>query len=271
MGRNTSTVSRLPLAVLACGLALTGGAAAADMRMPAPAAVDPAPQVISEFGSGWYLRGDVGYAWRKSPGSELTDPVRLSNTSFGNNVSFGAGVGFKQGWFRTDITADYFRSTEIRSRQNGITDCDFFAGFPDLTCDYNGNGYISAFAVLWNVYADLGTWHGITPYIGAGVGTSYVRAHGFSASIYDTTGTVPAADNPGRAEYGNRGQFNFAWALMAGASYSFSANHAIDIGYRYTNLGRAQTAGGPIAFNGEVRTGTIDSHEVRVGFRYTID
>ena len=85
---------------------------------------------------------------------------------------------------------------------------------------------------LVNAYLDLGTWWCITPFIGAGVGVAYNKIEHFRD-------TNVIAGGGGWAESGTK--TNLAWALHAGASYKVTSNFAVDLSYRYLNLGKAET------------------------------
>jgi opacity protein-like surface antigen len=266
------TLKRTVLLGVVAAALTTVTAHAADMPRAAPV-IGVAPQVVQEFGSGWYLRGDIGYSWQRKPGGELVDPVTFSDSTLRGAMNFGLGIGYKQDWFRTDFTVDYRRAAEYTGSAVGIDGCEWF-GSPAVECAFAASGRIDSLALLWNVYFDLGTWGGFTPYVGAGIGTAHVRAR-WNDGIVTNVSVDPAVDDT--SPYGASDRWNLAWALMAGTSYALTANTSIDFGYRYINLGRAQSAfndadqadGG--SFNQQIRTGTIAAHEMRVGLRYMFD
>ncbi len=63
-------------------------------------------------------------------------------------------------------------------------------------------------------------------------------------------------------------RYQFAWALMAGVSYAITPELALDLGYRYINLG---TINGIQDATGNSYTKVIDAHEARIGLRYLFD
>lgn len=222
---------------------------AADL--PEPPLLE-APEPV-EFGSSWYLRGDVGYKFYRKP------DVRYSSTKFisedlDDTAVIGGGVGYKvNSWIRTDLTLDY----EFKSDFNGKLFCP---------CGPAGDPYsrekaeISALTTLANAYVDIGTWHGITPYIGAGVGASRIKVSNYRFVNPDGSSGSQGGDS----------RWDFSWALMAGLGYEVSDNLIIDAGYRYLNIGDGKTKtvrGGsePVKFK------DLQAHEVRVGFRYMLD
>jgi opacity protein-like surface antigen len=116
---------------------------------------------------------------------------------------------------------------------------------------------VSAITSLFNGYLDLGTWYGLTPYIGAGGGVSYLRTFDY----------VSTQAPPFTAGLSNT-QWKFAWALMSGAAVNLTQALAVDVNYRYLNLGDVHTASD--AF-GAMTLKNLAAHEVRVGVRWSFD
>ena len=227
--------------VLACAVAavFSAGARAADMPELPPLQIDKTP-VVEEFVSGWYLRGDLGYRFQRFQKASTAIGPDPTNNKFDNAAIGGVGAGYKEKWLRADITADY----GWRGNYSGTVP--------------GGLGYHSkfdAYTVLGNVYFDLGTWAGITPYIGAGAGGAYLTMSSFTTAPV----SVPAIQPNSR--------WNFAWAVMAGASYHLNYNWLVDVGYRHVDLGNA--VGGPPA--NRLTLKNISGDEIRVGLRYILD
>lgn len=242
-------LSRIAFAACAWAVTAIPAALAADLPAPVyePVPVPPAP-------GGWYLRGDIGYKVYQDPSVNFTDSaagVRFSNEQLDDTGVIGAGIGYKfNNWLRADLTADY----EWPSDFHGTTPCGC-AG------TNNEEGQLSAWTGLANVYADLGDWHGFSPYVGAGAGVAYLKMENIRSLNADGTNvSTPDGDN-----------VNFAWALMAGVAYNFSPNLALDVGYRYLNLGSVDSGNVPAgAGNGHFKYDDIAAHEVRVGVRYSM-
>src|SRR6186713_2076925 len=99
---------------------LLGGAAqAADMRQlpSAPSLLESAPLLVDEFGSNWYLRGDIGYRFHSDfdGARNLDNPPAIHNAEFDNNTwVFGGGVGYKMDWFRADVTLDFSNTARFK-------------------------------------------------------------------------------------------------------------------------------------------------------------
>ncbi len=229
----------------ALGLLAAQATAAAAADMPGTTMPEPevwrAPQLL-ESNLGWYLRGDVGWAWGRLDSTDSPPTVLSpSQNSLGNNGTSGGGFGFKSQWLRTDVTIDYLGPLNYTG---GIY------GPGDVVAN------ISAISALFNGYVDLGTWYQITPYIGAGAGAAYMRVSDYASTVAGIT----TSDT--------HNQWNFAWAAMAGVAFPVAHNLMVDVGYRYMNFGDVSTEFGAL---GEMTFKNVAAHEVRVGVRWSFD
>lgn len=277
----------LSLAVAATfGLAaLSSAAHAADVPVEYPPIIEaPEPMPLPAVG-GWYLRGDIGYKIYQKPKGSLgnnrwggyddgndnggvpdTWPYtagnydQMINEKMLGALDVGVGAGYKfNDYLRTDLTLDY----ETPAKFKGTLWC------PSAT-PCGGGAYvesehvkIEAYSALANVYADLGNFHGVVPYIGAGIGASYLRTSDVESALKGQDGNSPKGD----------GKWNLAWALMAGVEYPISDRLSVDLGYRYLNLGDAQTASVTDAqgVSSRMEYKDVMAHEVRVGLRYYLN
>ncbi len=244
-------------------------ASAADLLPPPPPMHAPVAHAPVEIGSGWYLRGDVGVGILDARGFELgaTAPTELGVTyeidqkSIGDQAIIGIGAGFQlNSWFRADVTAEYRAAAQFAlvERAHG-------AGFVDGFNRFSGK--LSSFVLMANAYADLGTWHGITPFIGAGVGIAHHRVNGFHDVGFGRFGG-------GFGYAGDESNTSLAWALHAGLGYHVSQNLKLELSYRYLNMGKAETgtitcAGGCDSYAAKFKT--IDSHDIRLGMRWLLN
>lgn len=229
-----------------------------------PPIVDFEPEFELEIGGNLYLRGYVGFTNQEV--DEL-DPSRLGTAAvidilhaqFEAGGLVGGAVGYQVNeWFRADISAEYRMRTAFDGLDRFDTTGD---GTWDGTNDYSADK--SEFVVLANAFVDLGTYHAITPYVGAGVGASYTMID--DMTDINTTG-------PTVASAGGNGEWALAWALYAGLGFEVNDRLTLDFGYRYLDIGDAEsgdvevfnTPGDytPVVFNG------ITSHDVTLGFRY---
>jgi opacity protein-like surface antigen len=243
-------VFRLPAVALVCGLVMTASAQGADM--PGTWLPDFKKPFYTDLISGWYVRTDIGYRNYSIGSVEAPTANAVIGSSIDNAWTFGFGGGYKYKWFRSDVTLDYAN----KSRFYGETAA--------------GPGYfttqVDSFTLLGNVYFDLGTWAGFTPYIGAGVGATNMRTHEFriagqipSEGVEDTT------------------RWNLSWAAMGGVSYQISPSMLIDVGYRYLQLG--ETISGTLTPNtptpaintARVSLRDMSAQEIRIGLRWILD
>ncbi|MFM9458719.1 outer membrane protein, partial [Streptomyces europaeiscabiei] len=80
---------------------------------------------------------------------------------------------------------------------------------------------------LVNGYVDAGTWYGITPWAGGGVGIANINA----GSVIDN------GEGGGIGYSSSKSTTNFAWAVMAGLDFQVTRNLVFEVGYRYLNVG----------------------------------
>jgi len=174
-------------------------------------------------------------------------------------VIFGLGAGYQfNNYFRADVTGEYrsggYHATESAGGCNGL---------PAGCADQYGAAFHST-VLLLNGYVDLGTWYNVTPYIGAGVGTSINNFGGiidYNLSYYgESSGYAP-----------NKTSTELAYALMTGFSYSLTPNIKLDFGYRYLDMGRI--ASNSIVCNSlpcplESQHYHLSANDIRLGLRY---
>jgi opacity protein-like surface antigen len=240
--------------IAAALIAFSGMSAfAADMVEPPIVEAPPYQEPAPDFG-GWYIRGDLDYHWADFRGSEYitygsccVDP---GSNSLGGDLdgafSLGGGIGYQiTNYLRTDLTADYWFDSDFNGSSTGTngvsTDASSF----------------STWLLLANAYADLGTYYGFTPYVGAGIGGAHIKWDDLHNTIGPDT-TVHQGDE----------NWRFAWALMAGTSYCLTDALKLDVGYRFSHIngGRmfeiAPGQPGPGFDDG------FNVHEARAGLRY---
>jgi len=148
---------------------------AADMAIAPPPPMY-APPPAQDFG-GWYLRGDIGMTNQRIKSLNNPDPnaglFSQTGMGFDSSMLFDVGVGYQfNNWFRADVTGQY------RGRAN-FHGSQFTTAFAGSALADNYTGSKSETVIMANGYVDLGTWWCMTPYIGAGVGTSYNRISSF--------------------------------------------------------------------------------------------
>lgn len=299
---------------------VAGGAQAADMGFPPMPGLPPISGQPVELGTGWYLRGDVGGSRDEGPliaplGYPLAAGANPVNVFLGSEVTNGysldVGFGYKfNNWLRADIVYDYrkpesatatstvwcpYNLVGLSTQGSNSIQLGYYYN-PSDTCTQQQSAKLSRQDLLLNGYLDLGTWGGVTPYVGAGVG--FVRTEVSGTVNYKETangepykadltpiGTYPPqwvdingnplSPQPGIAftkQNWNRSiksvSYHLAWALMGGFAVAITDHLQADIGYRYVDLG---TLTGFDVNTGRKITKHQSTQEVRLGFRYMID
>lgn len=238
--------------------------------------VAPVREAMAPVGN-CYFRADVGYSFARDP--KATWPVSNIDIDAGgnytytyigdqvstinvDNVPFG-GVGLGCGSGSRGIRGEFmlnqygWRGYDGRPQEFVITDA---SGGPGTTGEDPVHTRIRSTTAMFNAYYDLGQFGRFTPYVGAGVGVAYNR-----------TDEAYFTENPyllNRIQGGSR--LALAWSLMAGVGVQVSDRAIIDIGYRFTDLGKAETGRVDSAgfLNPAVKFDELRNHEVRVGLRY---
>ncbi|GAC1329231.1 MAG: outer membrane beta-barrel protein [Beijerinckiaceae bacterium] len=282
-----------PALAAAMAAAIQTTAQAADLRAPySPPQNDEYPV---ELGTGWYIRGDIGAA-SNNPLQFGTTTLRSMLPKSLNGWSAGIGAGYKfNNWFRADFTADY-RSPIANQGFIAQRSCtialdpvkapDPITGLPtgaiigstpvDTVCTGLERTRLNRTHLLANAYVDLGTWSGITPYVGAGIGANIIfnkaQLNWFqpNGQPYNVTFTDPFSGttfNKFMDQSTSGYSVQLAWALMAGVAIDLTPHVKLDLGYRFLSLGSYPT----VDSAGNVVKKPMRAQEVRAGIRYTID
>lgn len=220
----------------------------------------------------WYLKGTIGMK-NPEPDSIRVDEPAFANhtvhhTDIKSSALYGFGIGIEHSrWLRFDVTGEY-RGKQLFVAQDSYVhgpcgnppDPDF-CGTNEYTAD------LESWLGLFNAYIDIGTWRGITPYVGGGIGVAWIDVQGFKDV------NVPANS----VFYGDsdHSSTNFAWALYAGVSYDVTPQFTVDLAYRYTDLGDAETGRatnylGTDSYSG-LQIRDITSHDLLLSARYRLD
>jgi opacity protein-like surface antigen len=291
------------LAILASMMAAPAVAADSDQIIPAPVIEDN--YVPVEIGTGWYIRGDVGYNFGGRQNSQLYDltPVTFDN-SYADGLNVGVGFGYRfNDIFRMDTTIDRvfggkFSNTQLVAPTGPCigtgeyVDVDtgvvYLDDYPIINCLRKDESSYNVWYAMGNAYADLGTFNGFTPFLGAGLGVAKINwseetnsitcipvEAGVHREACNALGTV--AQPPYNAVYTEPGVLNngsnwkLAMSLTAGVSYELSKGLHLDTSYKFTSIGGGfgsipygPTPGSSIAKDG------FGLHQVKMGLRYEI-
>ncbi len=260
--------------ILATLVAVGASSAAfgADL-LPPPPQLEPIPV---DVGGGWYLSGDVGVgalqmsSWRSTlapvdeTGNTFNAVAVPSFAAIGDQTFGGVGVGYQfNHWLRADITGEY--RTEASYRANIMSAWTLNNPTAFGTDSYTAG--LSTALFMANLYVDLGTWRGITPFVGGGVG---LAAHKLSG-LNDIGG---GASTGGIGIAPDATPTNFAWAVMAGLALNVTPNLKIELGYRYVDMGTVTSnsiqCANPQGCFQETHGFHVASNDVRLGFRYAL-
>ncbi|MER9960313.1 outer membrane beta-barrel protein [Mesorhizobium sp. M0045] len=283
--------SKSPVALALAAVVLMPLTPALGADYDPPVYVDQAPDYVPvEVGSGWYLRGDVGYAFSHPFEHEeiATGPL----TSFTQDSSLftgsiGMGYHFND-YLRGELNAGILPTNEFGDQQKLAATCDGSTLTKNLLgeiitvpasqkCDLSNNASNKGYSIMANGYVDLGTYVGITPYLGGGLGLAYNKYYR-SIGARDCK-EVPAnpsgtggfiCDDPAGYEGATDSQakFNLAYSIGAGLSYRVTKNVSVDLGYEYFSVPNAKyVAYDDGALN--IHKG-IDYQTVKVGLRYDL-
>lgn len=281
---------KLLLRVLTAGLASAACSSAlhaADLDVPYVGS-QSFPEDKVEFGTGWYIRGDLGATRLPSVSNTSTSIYSAPSATIttgddvGYTASLGAGYQINR-WFRVDLIGDFHQPVSSSfSTASGSIPCTTGIYYTTNTngsttqnvtnggCSGTYSAVLRSYDVLLNGYVDLGTWYGVTPYVGAGVGLSfghyqtsstYTQLDGSSYNVYYTDPNTGETFHGDYDHHASGTYYNLAWALMAGFAVDIFDHTKLDVGYRYLNLGSIPG----------VTSKALTSQEVRVGIRYMID
>ena len=326
-----ASLALLSFGTSACAADLLGGGGMAPIS-DSPTLAQPV-----EIGSGWYIRGDVGMTSDHLPsvtfssglaaqtvgtqGSTIPPAGNATNPAsgiFGSNQSsanwvFDAAAGYRvNNYLRLEAEYAYWAGQNT-NQSGGRVVCPYqlqgltSQGANPLEVGYlydvndTCDGYLKIRQtnnlVLANAYIDIGTFYGLTPYVGGGLGMNVSREKGGLTYTKTSDGSAYAADltptaafpNIWTDAYGNAinptpqiafakqnwnrtissTRVNAAWALSFGVGYQLTPAATLDVSYRYLNMGTNSYVMNPQT-NAVVKQ-TNTSQQVRVGIRYMAD
>lgn len=282
--------SRL-LPALALLASVSAPALAADLGEVIQAPVVEESYTPVEIGSGWYIRGDISYDLQASMGADyrtygvasVGPPITYAygsdtydNFDLAATGDFSVGFGYRyNNWLRTDATLGYW-SRNINGTDLAVGDCDpVFIG--EVGCRSEDSSSVTAWELMANAYADLGTYVGLTPYVGAGAGFTRLDYETLSNTTFCLDAAGADLAGCGYSEnHAGLSSWRFTWALSAGVSYDLTKNTKVDLGYRYSHVQGGDMFGWDTASAAAGATGVQGSddgfsqHTFKAGLRYEI-
>jgi len=278
-----STVSaRIGLAAAALALCVSAAAAAdLDAEILDQDGVTPV-----EYGSGWYLRGDIGWDFSVHGNLSYYSDTRYDYDSqtFGEGMTYSTGFGYIfNDYLRADLTLDYNGNMDWSGNTWGVG-CGI--GF-DGDCFSEDSATFERYTLQINGYLSPGRWGGLSPYVGAGIGLTHIAWDDYSSTAVcaiDPAETCPYGVHSGgtdteyfdgpTTDYPGSSQTVMSYSLMGGLDYKFDDRWSVDLGYKYTRIHGgivvAGDANGPGDPQGSSKYDPLGIHELRVGLRYEI-
>lgn len=239
-----------------------------------------------EYGSGWYLRGDITYNIDGRSSSGINPIAGVSagiQTDYDDAVGARVGFGYKTSPnTRIEINAESIFSSEINGTGGRIFSAtDFADPLAPVSTTTSGTGEIDAEYSISDLiitgYYDLPTIGAFTPYVGAGAGIariSYEETETLncipSSSTIACTGFPPGG--PGVTTTSTRTQseqfWTYAYQLTAGTAIAVDDQTSIDLSYSYTQIGDGDTLS--YADGTGIDDDGVQLHQIRAGIRYDI-
>ena len=203
-----------------------------------------------------------------------TLPVSLrignkSDSAWGGALAIGYDF-YKQNRVPMRAELEYAIFSEVSGKSSwsgAIEEID-----PPVDFDLRMKQKLQAQTLFVNVYYDFRNDTPFTPWVGAGLGMAFVNSKG------NFNGWLEGDDNTFSESLGSKRTTNFAWNIGTGVAYEVTENVALDFGYRFVGLGKAETKtrsmeievlGDPVSMSTRARTKNVYMHQVMLGLRFT--
>lgn len=239
--------------LIRCGLfalALTTGLSATAATAQECNAVYVTPKIIFSKQEGSMDRA----SWVRPDGQRTRI---LGGSDRDDDFGFGVSVGNDFSY-----STDYPVRVEVEYLYHG--EGKFSKG--PRVFQYGGTSHVfshdfktKAHSLMLNAFYDINIDSIITPYVGGGLGLSYIKSD-YTASISGNTNDAFSLSNH---------DWDFAWNVGGGISYAIDNQMALDVGYRYFDLGTAEPGSRHDArYNGSPKL-DLTAHEIGVGLRFS--
>ena len=200
--------------------------------------------VFAEGNSGYYVGFKTGVSIQDYTDVNFINP-RITGTSRDNDSDSAAIVSFQVG----KTLSNFPVRLEIEYASTGEVNFDrFHTPFPTI----RQRIIVDSERVMFNVFYDR-SYSPFSVYVGAGVGLAINNTD----ALQDTA-----------SEFADKTLTHLAWSIGAGVAKNISTNHTLEMGYRYIDLGEANTGISQFAPNDEEFRGKLDAHEIILGVRY---
>lgn len=227
-----------------------------------------------EYGTGWYIRGDLGVGWSDN-GVDTGIRGYDDNVSFQAPSSFSIGAGTRiNSIFRADVMFERFG--EIESFSKSRVPC---GGLTTGICTDVAAANVTANGLMVNAYVDIPLSETFQPFIGGGIGFASMTwnslnvltaCDGFEAA--DCAGAGVGTHVIGAPIFTTENAYRVMGNLQAGAGIRLNDKLTLDLGYRFSAIegDSFEYVAQPIQTRDSLDTGALINHEFRVGLRYEI-
>jgi len=212
--------------------------------------------------TGSYVGGKLGTSIMQSKGmqshgynsSSPTDydyTLAKDKTKTVFNIGINAGYDFKVSYnlpIRAELDYTYRSDAKINTSTYTFSSMQGNAGG-----EYENDSFkISQSTLMVNGYYDFYTDTELTPYVGAGLGASFVKY-----KFKDEDGDKSSISKT-----------QFAWSVMAGVSYKIMPNLTTNLEYRYLDSGKIKQNDNDDGWTDKF-SAKLQSHDISVGLRYS--
>lgn len=227
----------------------------------------PAAQANAQDMGSLYITPKVMYSYKTGDMSSTrwngNGPFRASILS-GDDKDGSFGLGLSVGTDLTYIT-DYPIRLELEYLYHGkgvfeTGSHSFTTGTQTYVASQEFE--VKAHSLMANAFYDFNFDSFITPYIGGGIGMAYLDTkYRTNMGRNGSSGSARLSDT----------SWNFAWNVGGGVAWHINENVALDIGYRYMDLGKSDAGSFNIYHLDYSGSPKVDytAHEVSVGLRFS--
>lgn len=205
-----------------------------------------------------YVGVRAGVSSLRETGLEATNPrvtsiTGMTSASSGGAFSLALGRAYANRW-RAEIEFN-----DRRTAKYTITSLGNSGGA------FSGNNAlrVRSWSLMANAYYDIPLATAWSGHVGAGLGYAHNTASGSQ--------TFQNPPNTGASQFGTTfpdGRTgNLAWSLGAGISYAITPTVSLEGGYRYTDLGRYNTALDTVNGDEKFRA-RLNAHDLQAGLRF---
>jgi outer membrane protein OmpA-like peptidoglycan-associated protein len=212
-------------------MALRIAGAALALSVVAFQAAPAGAQMAGKGAQGFYLMGAIGPNFGRDSDLESSTFELEAELDTGWTLSGGFGYAYGNG-FRTEL--------ELGLRDNDVSNVSGAAATGDIRSQ----------SLMGNLYYDFDTRSKWTPYVGAGIGLTRIKANG----VTPVSGT--SIDDK---------DLTYGAQAMAGVAYAVTDRLALTLGYRYfmaPDIEWQNSAGADVDAD-------YSTHEILVGLRFT--